>query len=188
VSQFFEEDAADDVPTLLPTQEEPLAPDDAFRRYEESLDERPDSVDLIVTEEPPTPVGRSWAYDFAGKTMLRTAGSSGPLVTHDDETLRQWIEHTLRVARGAHPIYSDDYGLDLPADFRSGPVSHFPLDEYERAVTDALTVHRAIEALEDFAFSYDPMQEYVAVDFTVVKASRDDTGNDLLRIEGARLG
>jgi Protein of unknown function (DUF2634) len=187
VSNLVPEPDADAVPSLLPIQEQPLPADDAFRRFEEALDQRPDSDDLVVTQEPPLPVGRSWAFDFERKAFERAPGQTGPVEIRGDDALRQWIETTLRTARGAHPIYSDDYGIDMPADFIGGTASSFPLDVYEDAVTEALLVHRQIASVEDFDVLYDPEQEYVGVSFTLIKASTDDDSEESLRIESARL-
>jgi hypothetical protein len=74
---LFEQDTQ--TPVLLPEQTDPLVPDDAFTRYEESLDDRPDATDLIVAPEEPPPLGRGWAYDFVNHgSSSRAQGSTAP--------------------------------------------------------------------------------------------------------------
>lgn len=167
MSDTFPEPQSVEAPVLLPVQEEPLTPDDAFTRFEEGLDQQLDSADLVVVEEDPPPLGRSWAYDFDRKRFVGAPTAHGPLVLHGVSTLQQWIEKCLRTARGAHAIYSDNFGIDLPADLFSGPVSHFPDRLFQDRVTDALTKHPRIVSVDNFAFNIDPNQEYVAASFTV---------------------
>jgi hypothetical protein len=182
VSDQFAEQPTE-APVLLPIQEQPLAPDDAFTRYEESLDRRPDATDLVVVQEEPPPLGRGWAYDFQRRQFIRSATAHGPLETHGLTTLEMWVEKCLRTARGAHPIYSDDFGIELPADFFGGPVSSFPDDLFRDRVIDALTKHPRIIDVTDFAFDYDPDEEWVAASFTV------ETGTgDTLNFANVRIG
>jgi hypothetical protein len=182
VSDQFPEQPTE-APILLPVQEQPLAPDDAFLRYEESLDRRPDSTDLVVTQEPPPPLGRSWAYDFDLHQFVRSPGQHGPLETHGISTLETWVEKCLRTARGAYPIYSDDFGIELPADLFGGNVASFPTDLFRDRVTDALTKHPRIVRVSDFAFAIDETEEYIAASFTV------HTGDgDALRFANVSVG
>jgi hypothetical protein len=179
---LFPESSDDNVPALLPIQDDPLSPDDAFRRFEEALAVEPDSDDLIVVEAEPPPLGRSWAYDFQGRRFQASATARGPLETHGESTLKVWIEKCLRTARGAHPIYTD-FGIELPADFFGGPVNRYPADEFRDRAEDALTRHPRIAGIDDFVTDYDLDEEFVAATFQVVT----DTGLRL-PIENVRLG
>lgn len=181
-SQFPEQPT--EAPILLPVQEQPLTPDDAFTRYEESLDRRPDSTDLVVVQEDPPPLGRGWAYDLVHRQFIRSPGAHGPLETHGSATLAFWIEKCLRTARGSLPIYSDDYGIELPADFFGGPVDQFPDDLFRDRVTDALTRHPRIADVRDFAFAFGPDEEWVAASFTVVTGAGENFNFQNVRIGG----
>jgi hypothetical protein len=168
VSQAFPEPEADNVPSLLPVQEEPLDAQEEFDRFEESFNEAQRQPDLVVQEEPPHPVGRGWAFDFLKREFVIAPTSHGPLETIRIETLRNWIEKCLRTARGTYPIYSDDYGIETPGDFIGGPVSQFPDQVYEDAIREALTAHERITEIDQFEAVYDPMEEWVSVNFVVV--------------------
>lgn len=163
----FGEPQTTDAGVLLPSQQVPLPADDAFTRFEENIDAQPDAADLVVVEEDPPPLGRSWAYDFAGRKFVGAPTAHGPLTIRGISTLQQWIEKVLITSRGAYPIYSDGYGIDLPADFFSGPSAHFPDDLFRDRVIDALTQHPRIVSVDSFAFNLDANAEYVACSFTV---------------------
>lgn len=167
MSNVFSEDQSVDAGVLLPAQEEPLTPDDAFTRFEENIDAQAGAADLVVVEEDPPPLGRSWAYDFNRKQFFAAPGAHGPLTIRGISTLQQWITKALQTARGAHPIYSDEFGIDLPADFFSGLVANFPDDLFRDRVRDALLKHPRIVDVDSFAFNVDPNEEYVATSFTV---------------------
>jgi hypothetical protein len=178
MSSPFPEDQSADAPILLPDQQEPLPTDDAFQRFEELLDPDTSDADLVVTEDEPPPLGRGWAYDFQQRQFIRSPTAHGPLETHGIATLRVWIEKCLRTARGAYPIYDDDFGIDTPADFFGGPVSQFPDDLLRDRVTDALTRHPQIVDVSDFTFGYDPDEEWIAVNFTVETGQGDQVAFD----------
>lgn len=163
----FPESQSLDAGVLLPAQEEPLPADDAFTRFEENIDAQSDTADLVVVEEDPPPLGRSWAYDFDSRQFVAAPGAHGPLAIRGLSTLEQWVTKALQTARGAHPIYSDAYGIDLPADFFSGPVVAFPDDLFLDRVRTALLRHPRIVDVDSFAFTHLPTEEYVAVSFTV---------------------
>lgn len=168
MSDLFSETRAAE-PTLLPVTEEPLPEVDEFLLYQQTLEAGPGAPDLVVAEVPPSPIGRGWAYDFQRRRFIPSPTGHGPLTTHGDATLRVWVEKALRTARGAHSIYSDDFGIDLPGDDFGGPVEEWPIDTFEQRVRDALVVNDNITDVTDFAASVDPNSEAVAVDFTIVK-------------------
>lgn len=157
----------DPIPSLLPPLEEALTATEAYRRFEESFDpEGP--ADLVVEGVPPHPPGRSWAYDFVRRRFVSAPQQHGPLETHGIETLKQWIEKCLLTARGAHPIYSEDYGIELPNDLVGVSADTFPDAIYESRISEGLLAHERITSIEDFAAVYDPMEEFVLVSFTCV--------------------
>lgn len=171
------------VGTLIPVTDEPLPESDEAELFEESIDAVPGAPDLIVEVPPQTPVGRGWAYDVERRDFVPALQGHGPLATYGDATLRDRISRVLRTARGAHPIYSDDYGIDLPGDFIGGPLDEFPLDEYETAVREALTAFPEIADVTDLVTTFDPLGEYLMIDFTVVKANGETE-----EVTNARIG
>lgn len=116
--------------------------------------------------EAPRPFGRSWRFDFIVNEFVMDGGA--PQETYELDSLVVWVEKTLRTARYAHPIYSDQYGIEDPF----SPVGHQADDDllgaYQDAITEALLVHDRITAVEDFSFNQDPFDEAVYASFTVI--------------------
>lgn len=123
--------------------------------------------DLIVTDTPPPPLGRSWRFDFVSQRFVST--TSGVAETRGLATLRVWIEKCMRTDRGAHPIYSDDYGMVRPFDMIGMQLSDISKDDLEQRITDALTMHPSIVSIEDFDMTYNTDgDDALFVSFTVI--------------------
>lgn len=133
---------------------------------ERLVDPTTPAPDLIVTDAAVDPLGRSWAFDFVANRFVSRA--SGVAQTHGLATLKQWIEKTLRTARGAHPIHSDDYGMERPFDMIGMPLSMISSQDIEQRVLDAILLHPLITGLSDFQMDYDPLDTILNVSFTVL--------------------
>lgn len=151
---------------------EPIFPEDAFSASDALADLEADfqgisdPADLVVIEEPPPPIGKSYAFDFASGAWI--SGGRGPLQTRELTTLLYWIEKCLRTARGAHPIHPPDYGLRDPTGLMGKLIEGAPFGEMEGRIREALTFHPRITDIEDFSFDFDPDDEWVSVNFTVL--------------------
>lgn len=147
----FTETPDDVVEELLPTDDEAADGEAQLLATEESLDF---PADLIIAEEPPPPFGRGWQFDFGRQRFtgpdLPSAIGRSPLRTFGPDTLRFWIEKALQTARGAHPIYGDDYGMDQPFDLIGQPFTEATVVELEQRVQNALLVHPKIADVTDF--------------------------------------
>ena len=121
---------------------------------------------IAVAPDDVEPLGRSWAFDFNAGQFARGGGQS-PIVVTGEGALRMWVLKALHTARLAHPIYTDQYGIELPFDLVGRSVSPEGIGRYAAAVTDALLVHDRITAVIDFQFSHDPDEGALYVGFTV---------------------
>jgi hypothetical protein len=166
MSDLFPEEPID-APALVPETDVPEEPEDVLAELENALQTFPSDVDLVVGEEEPPPIGRSWAFDWAMRDFVRSSGSAGPQPTRGLETLTEWIEKCLRTARGAHPVHPQGYGVaQASADgLVGGPVGSIPPDLEER-VKDALLFHPRITDVRGFSYSSDPDDEWLGVSFT----------------------
>jgi hypothetical protein len=117
-------------------------------------------------DEVELPLGRGWAFDFEQNEFIRSGTDVLGVSAFDN--LRMWIEKTLRTARYAHPIYSDDYGMETPWDLIGRQVTPDVLGRYSAAVSDALQVHDRISKVKDFTFTYETDDDALFVGFTVV--------------------
>lgn len=112
------------------------------------------------------PFGKSWRFDFVAGQFVKDG--TAPQATYELDSLIMWVEKTSRTARYAHPIYSDEYGVEDPDELIGQQVDEALLTAYEDGLTDALLVHDRIVAVEGFNFSQDPFDEVLYASFTVV--------------------
>jgi hypothetical protein len=133
----------------------------------ETLDLAP-TDDLVVTEEAPPPLGRSWAFDFITKRFL-SQGQHGPAETYGDDTLVFWVEKCLHTARGAHPIYPNDYGMERPFDHIGRMMDTADYGDLEGRIHDALVFHPRIVDVTDFEANQEPDDDALFVTFRIVK-------------------
>jgi hypothetical protein len=146
---------------LLPPDDE-LTLDDDLEAARQAME-----GDFGPDDEPgPRPFGRGWAFDFATNQFRR--GGAAPLEVRGLDQLRMWIETTLRTARLAHPIFSEDYGTDQPFEAIGQVFTPGLAGRYSRAITEALVAHDRITDVKDFNFTGSPTSAVLFVDFTVV--------------------
>jgi Protein of unknown function (DUF2634) len=182
VSTIFPEDQDDAVEQLLPEDDEPLAEDELLDDLDQSIEDFPDQDDLVVTTPEAPPLGRSWAFDYGARKFISGPQGHGPVATYGLETLRQWIEKCMRTDRGAHPIHSDEYGVEGLASGMGEPVATFPTGDYEQRLHDALLFHPRIADVRSFDWDLEDDDEGVFVSFEVVL---DD--DETLHVSNARL-
>lgn len=144
-----------------------LPPEGADMAVDEALEAALGGAIVPASNYEPAPLGRSWAFDFETGQFARGGGAS-PIVVTGEASPRMWVLKALHTARLAHPVYTEDYGVELPFDLVGGRVTPEGIGRYAAAVTDALLVHDRIAAVEDFAFSYDPDDDALEVAFAVV--------------------
>jgi hypothetical protein len=167
MSELIPESEYDDVGSLLPSEDTPLSPEGELALAESSLDAI-DTDDLIVQEEEPPPLGKSWSFDFQRNRFQRTEQAHGPQATSGLRTLEAWIEKCLRTDRGAHPVHSDAYGVDDPFGMIGHPVESALPDDYPDRVTRALLAHPHIADVRRFRSEFDPDDDVLLVSFLVV--------------------
>lgn len=145
---------------LIPTLQPPISAD---AQLAAALSASPPTP---ATADPPVPFGRGWAFDFLNSRFIRYGSS--PAIASGLDNLRMWIEKTLRTKRFAHPIYSNQYGMQLPREIIEARFDGELTAEYAQAITEALLVHDRIQKVRDFAFNFDDADGILAVRFTVV--------------------
>lgn len=152
------------IPEIFTEDAAPQDIEEAFERSEEAVD----GEDLIVTVEPgPTPLGRSWAFDFTTKRFVM-AGHQ-PIETRRDQTLRYWIEKCLRTPQGGVIIEPPDYGLDAPTNILGDQFDSADVANREERVREALLFHPAITGIEGYEAGPDPEDEEVLLEsFSVI--------------------
>jgi hypothetical protein len=144
-----------------------LPPDPGLINPDLALDAALAPVEEIENDSP-APFGRSWRFDFVAGQFVRDG--TVPKVVYELDSLIMWVEKTLRTARLAHPIYSDEYGVEGAATFEpvGRQLDEEILNEYQDALTEALLIHDRIVSVENYSFDQDPFEETLQVSFTVM--------------------
>lgn len=187
MAEDFAEDYDPYAEPAEPADDAALDADDLLATTQLELDE-PDELDLdpfrpdLIVEEPPLPpFGKSWEFDFSTGKFIKVP-NRGPLRTQGIQTLRGWIEKCLFTAREAHPIYSEDYGMDDPFEWTGQQFTDELVGELERKVTEALTQHPRILDVKDFLADFDPTDEEMFVRFRCVIDGDEDVIIDDLAV------
>lgn len=97
----------DDDFELIPASPFEITPDEQLEEAEVLLDET-----LEVGEEPVEPWGMTWLWDFDAKRFKRFG--SAPVRITGLAGLAMRIQAVARTMRFAHPIFSDDIGMENP--------------------------------------------------------------------------
>jgi hypothetical protein len=163
--------------SVLPASTEPPSSDEALT-LEDTL-ANPDALPTVA--DPPTPLGRAPKLDFVARTFVpNTAG--GPLMVYGTDTLSQWVEKCLRTRRGENPAVDPDYGLDrLFLDMIDGsPYDESTAAEFEGIVERAVSVHPAIDSIEEWSIDYLDGDDAATIRFTVIPVAQ---GQDSLDID-----
>lgn len=151
---------------MLPVDDEDLvAAADQLEAAEASLEDDPFSPST-AQEDPPIPMGRSWAWDPEAERFVRLGTT--PVEVRGLDALRQLIYATLRTAQGAHAIYSDTVGIEDPDDWIGEADPTDALATFEPRAADALTQIDRIEELDELNPSYDPSTGIITIDDMVV--------------------
>ena len=151
---------------LLPIEDEDLvSAADQLDAAEASVADDPFTA-TDSPEEPPIPMGRSWAWDAEHECYVRHG--TAPAEVRGRDALREWIYSCLRTAQGVHPIFSDAFGIEDPDDWIGLADPTDALATFEPRATDALTQHDRIEELDELTAEYDPSTGVITIEDLVV--------------------
>lgn len=162
---------------LLPAATDPPTADQALTLEDTLAD--PDV--LAADQDPPAPLGRAPAIDFVQRTFVpNTAG--GPLMLYGTDTLRQWVQKCVRTRRGENPACDPDFGMDkLFTDLIDGsPYDESAAAEFEGIMERALSVHPAIDSIDEWQIDYTDGDDAAFVRFLVIQTA---DGEDPLEID-----
>jgi hypothetical protein len=165
------------IPELLPVDQDLITADEELAAISEELGDDFDTY----TEAAPRAFGSTWAFDIRRRRFTRYGGA--PVRVSGIDSLRVWIEFTLQLARLAHPIFTEDYGVDDPWTLIGQPLTAELVADYEDYVTDALMQHDRIESVDDFIFT--PDDDQLLISFTVTTNGPDA---ETLRVSNLPVG
>lgn len=126
-----------------------------------------------VPGSPPEPLGRTWRFDWArGRFVSRGAS---PAETEGQGAVEEWCMMALSSARGAHPVFGPDFGMEDPEGLIGGIPSSAAMTSLEERMRTALLQHDRVTAVEEFEADYDPASGVVTIRRFVVVLDEDDT-------------
>lgn len=155
--------ALDDFP-LIPDPEPDLSPEDDLAAAARSLAEAADTP--VLEEEPPEPFGKTPLFDFERGRLVR-AGSS-PVYVSGLRAVEQWCLMALHTARYAHPVVSDDFGMEEPDGLRGHVFEEELASDWGERLEDALLFHDRITAVEDVTVRWFPEHGLLLAEFVAV--------------------
>lgn len=155
---------------LLPADDAEPSADDVLDAAAESALEGPDAP---VTVDPPVPFGRTWLFNYDTGRFVRHGGS--PAEVRGRASLAVWAGMAIRAARFAHPIFSDEFGMDRPESPIGEVVSLVEeASDWGERVRDALTVHDRVSSVDNVDIRYLPSEEMIYVHDLQVVTDEDD--------------
>jgi hypothetical protein len=155
--------------TLIPQTDVPLSPQDELANAVADALDVPQAEPQRIVE----PYGRSWMLaDQRSGGFVRRGGDV--VVVEGKEALKAWCIMAVHTERYAHPIFSDQFGVEGIA----ATIGQFPTPGVANRVGDAiiraLLRHDRIAAVEDMDVDYDPdAGEILIRSFTVVTDDED---------------
>jgi hypothetical protein len=142
---------ADFPPRIIPADDEEVSAESELAAAVAGALEDP----LLTPEitETPTPLGRSWAFDFEAGRFHRAGGSS-PTEVRGETTLAQWILASLHTAAGAHASLPVGFGMEDPNDVIGYADPEEALADWEERVREALLMHDRIAAVDSIELEW----------------------------------
>jgi hypothetical protein len=168
---------------LLPADDEGIEPDaDIAAAVASALD---DPTALVVEEgnDAPEPFGYTWAFDFEAGRMIRRGGE--PARVSGFEALKQRCLMALYSARYAHPVFSEEFGIEDPQHGLglTGDEAREAALDWREMIRDALL---ALEDVSDVVCTptFDPLAGVIVIpDLTVTTNEEVELPFDDIRLD-----
>ncbi len=156
---------------LIPAEDDEFTPDDELAEF---LD--PDDIPEREEEQVTLPIGRNLVFD------PNTGQLTDTWVTGDLSVV-QIAQIALRVKRGIHGMFDNDFGMTDPDALIGYTDDIERRAAYQRDVSETLlSSHERITAVGDFLFLTDPLSEIAEVDLSI-----EIDGDNEIRLEGVPL-
>lgn len=139
--------------TLIPADDPSSSPADDLAAAAQSAQAIPTPAQP-VTDPAPQPFGISWRFDWEQGQFLRTGQS--PAQTADFDSLAEWCEMAIHSARFAHPVFSNQFGMEEPDSVIGEIATGEVLADWQRSLIEALLVHDRITTVENISLDWDP--------------------------------
>ena len=108
-----------------------------------------------VDPDVPEPLGRTPKFDFLAGRFVYSGGS--PVYVTGREALKQWVEMAMRTFRGAHEVFSTQFGMDEPEGFIGEAAdAKAAVSDWGARFQEAVLQHDRIAAVVEFRATYEP--------------------------------
>ena len=126
--------------------------------FPESIEESDDDAEFIdpdvdedflsEDEESPKPYGFTWKFDF-NKGDISFDESGNTKVLEGQDTVREWMAHTLNTERYETTIFGGDIGTDINSLIGTlHAADSDTISEVESQIREAVLVHDRVESIE----------------------------------------
>lgn len=157
--------------TLIPAEADDFTPDDELA---EVFD--PDDIPEREEEQDGLPIGRNLVFNAVTGQFTSTWATG-------DNAVVQVAQIALRVKRGEHTMFDDEFGMTDPDSLVGWPDDIERRSAHQRDVSETLLAcHERITAVGDFLFLHDPTTEEAEVDLSI-----EIDGESEIRLEGVPL-
>lgn len=157
---------------LLPADDPQSSPDDDLAAAVSGALALPDQI-TPIDPTPAAPFGISWRFDWQRGQFIRVGQS--PAQTAGFDSLAEWCLMAVHSARYAHPVFSDDFGMEEPESVIGEFAEGEALSDWQRAIVEALMVHDRITSVENFELDWDPSQGILTILSMDVVTDEDQT-------------
>jgi hypothetical protein len=161
---------ASNVVPLFP-QDDPVTPEEDVEAAAASVLGDTELTD--APEDPPQPFGRTWAFNWAAGRFYRRGGA--PVEVRGLDSLVQWLQLARYTQRGAHAVFSDDFGMDGPEDWMGTVDVVEAASDYGARLQDAWTVHDRVASVENFEAHFEDDSGVIVIDSVDVITDTEDT-------------
>lgn len=122
-------------------------------------------------EEVTGSIKKSFLFDFQSGEFLLKDGKIQE--TAGVESLKTWIQNTLRTEKGKYKVYIDtEYGISKEDLIGSNYSADFVEEELKREVEESLLVHPCISAITDFSLTKESI--LLTISFSVTTTEREE--------------
>lgn len=137
---------------LLPSDDEGLSPDEELAAAVAGAVAEPNAI-VPQTEDAPTPLGRTWAFDWSLGQFVRSGNAPAP--TSGFGAISEYVQMVAHSARYAHRVFSDQFGMEGPEEPLGELTDAEIISDYEQHLREGVLVHERITALDKFSASFD---------------------------------
>lgn len=112
-----------------------------------------EQIPAAAAAEPVEPLGRTWLFDYNAGRFVRDG--TAPREVRSRQALGVWAGLALKTARGAHAVFSPQFGMDDPDGVIGAAAdAQDKANDWQADAIDALLVHDRIASIENVVVEF----------------------------------